>query len=76
MASERKPIAFGDMRGWMRALDSKTLADYQAELSAEASGHLAEMLRQRGFEIERRLEYRKDKKGTERPRVCAAPPCE
>src|SRR5438876_5834693 len=42
--------------GQLRALDSKVLADYQAELAAEASGHLAEMLRQRGFEIERRLE--------------------
>src|SRR5207244_6678805 len=58
-----------DEGGWMRALDSKTLADYQAELSAEASGHLAEMLRQRGFVIERRLQYRKDKRGRERPRV-------
>ena len=26
----------------MRALDSKVLADYQAELAAEASGHLAD----------------------------------
>src|SRR5207253_6246776 len=58
-----------DASGQMRALDSKTLADYQAELAAEATGHLAEFLRQRGFEIERRLEYRKDKRGTEQPRV-------
>jgi conjugative relaxase-like TrwC/TraI family protein len=58
-----------DASGKLRALDSKILTEYRAELAAEASGHLAEFLRQRGFEIERRLEYRKDKKGREVPRV-------
>ncbi|MBO0837916.1 MAG: relaxase domain-containing protein, partial [Actinobacteria bacterium] len=52
-----------DEAGKLRALDSYTLTQYRAELAAEAGGHLAEFLRQRGFEIERRLEYRKDKKG-------------
>jgi conjugative relaxase-like TrwC/TraI family protein len=58
-----------DEKGQLRALDSKVLADYRAELDAEASGHLAEMLRQRGFEIERRLEYGTNKNGIEVPRV-------
>jgi conjugative relaxase-like TrwC/TraI family protein len=58
-----------DASGKLRALDSFTLAQYRAELAAEAGGHLADFLRQRGFEIERRLEYRKDKKGREVPRV-------
>jgi conjugative relaxase-like TrwC/TraI family protein len=58
-----------DASGKLRALDSKILTEYRAELAAEASGHLAEFLRQRGFEIERRLEYRKDRKGREVPRV-------
>jgi conjugative relaxase-like TrwC/TraI family protein len=58
-----------DESGKLRALDSYTLTQYRAELAAEASGHLADLLRQRGFEIERRLEYRKDKKGREVPRV-------
>jgi TrwC relaxase len=38
----------------LRALDPKVLLTYRAELEAEASGHLAEMVRQRGFEIDRR----------------------
>jgi TrwC relaxase len=58
-----------DDSGKLRALDSKILTQYRAELAAEASGHLAGFLRQRGFEIERRLVCRKDKKGREVPRV-------
>jgi conjugative relaxase-like TrwC/TraI family protein len=54
-----------DRAGQLRALDSKVLADYQAELDAEAQGYLAEMLRERGFEVERTLVERE----TGRPRV-------
>ena len=49
-----------DTNDQLRALDSRVLANYQAELEAEATGHLAELLRQRGFEIERRLEQRRN----------------
>lgn len=49
-----------DTNDQLRALDSRILANYQAELEAEATGHLTELLRQRGFEIERRLEQRRN----------------
>ena len=49
-----------DTNDQLRALDSRVLANYQAELEAEATGHLTELLRQRGFEIERRLEQRRN----------------
>jgi conjugative relaxase-like TrwC/TraI family protein len=49
-----------DERGRLRALDSLPIMRYKAELDAEAQGHLAEMLRQRGFLIDRHLEERRN----------------
>lgn len=49
-----------DETGWLRAIDSLAVLRYRAELDAEASGHLAEMLRQRGFTIVRHLERRRN----------------
>jgi conjugative relaxase-like TrwC/TraI family protein len=49
-----------DETGSLRAIDSLAVLRYCAELDAEASGHLAEMLRQRGFTIVRHLERRRN----------------
>jgi conjugative relaxase-like TrwC/TraI family protein len=49
-----------DERDRLRAFDSLAVMRYRAELDAEASGYLAELLRQRGFVIERRLERRQN----------------
>jgi conjugative relaxase-like TrwC/TraI family protein len=49
-----------DDKDRLRAFDSLAIMRYRAELDAEASGYLAELLRQRGFEIVRRLERRRN----------------
>jgi hypothetical protein len=51
--------------GDLRAIDSEVILDYIAALEAEATGYLAAKLRERGFEIEWRLEYR----GNGQPRM-------
>jgi conjugative relaxase-like TrwC/TraI family protein len=42
-------------KGRLQAFDSLQIARYQARLDAEAQGELAELLRQRGFAIDRKL---------------------
>ena len=49
-----------DEKNRLRAFDSLAIMRYRAELDAEASGYLAELLRRRGFEIVRRLERRRN----------------
>lgn len=44
-----------DYAGRLRAIDSRAILKHRSQLDAEASGHLAEMFRQRGWEIERKL---------------------
>jgi len=46
--------------GELRALDSKVILDYIAALDAEASAYLAAELQAYGFELEWKLEYRKE----------------
>ncbi len=52
--------------GELRALDSKVILDYIAALDAEASAYLAAELQAYGFELEWKLEYRKE---TGQPRM-------
>lgn len=51
--------------GKIRAFDSKQIFRYQAELNAEASGHLVAMLAERGFEIAAR-DVRRENGGLQR----------
>jgi conjugative relaxase-like TrwC/TraI family protein len=46
--------------GELRALDSKAILDNIAARDAEASAYLAAKLQERGFELEWKLEYRKE----------------
>src|SRR5205807_8410481 len=50
-------VVFGavDAKGKLRALESRQILNYGAQLDGHASARLAELLRLRGFEIEREL---------------------